>query len=465
MTEIPSAPTYADLPTPRKRAYRGSAEARELKVHLKVITSIMGGSFKTREIDDIDVIRVPTVRGHLRFWWRALYASDFTNSEELYQRESELWGAASGEEGGRSAVEIHIKFRRNDKGEIEESVIGVTDRSDFHPSRTEGAYALWPARRETNRPGAPRRKPGTKFELILKIAGTSDDEEQVRNTLRAWILFGGYGGRTRRGLGSLTVLANQTEWLPSAPTRDAINELFGRDIFSDPRQKPGDVPWLAGASLHIGNSNNDPERAWTTALEWLREFRQGYSGREGDRARESGAGKEDPRRPSISNWPEADKIRHLTGKTKSHPPRHNSIPAWPRAGFGLPINGQFQTSNRSRGGMRYDEPGPFEIRWGTPQKGSPSGYEVRDRLASPLIVKALPLANGAFVPSALWLNRAYPQGGEVIVNGDSRTAAPFDRLVAAGDKARFGILEGRESLRQAFLAWIQERYNTKMVAK
>ena len=33
-----------------------------------------------------------------------------------------------------------------------------------------------------------------------------------------------------------------------------------------------------------------------------------------------------------------------------------------------------------------------------------------DRFASPLIVKALPLADNRFVPCALWLNRAYPVG-------------------------------------------------------
>lgn len=40
--------------------------------------------------------------------------------------------------------------------------------------------------------------PGTQFRLTLIAAGSCETE--VKNALRAWILFGGYGGRTRRGL-------------------------------------------------------------------------------------------------------------------------------------------------------------------------------------------------------------------------------------------------------------------------
>ena len=193
---------------------------------------------------------------------------------------------------------------------------------------------------------------------------------------------------------------------------------------------------------------------WTTALDWLKDFRQGTKGAQGHRAREPGTGKPQPKRPSISNWPEPDKIRHLTGKKAAHRPRHNATPAWPRAGFGLPIIGRFQQN--ARYGRRLDEPGNFELRWRT-------GQEEHDRLASPLIVKALPLADGSFLPCALWLNRAYPSG-EVFVRGLKGSGAPFDRLVAPGDTPRFSALEGKNSLREAFLDWLHAKYRTSVVA-
>jgi CRISPR-associated protein Cmr1 len=461
---LPKAPKHQELPSAKARAARGGPELVELRVQLEVVTPILGGSHQTRAIDDVDVIRAPSVRGHLRFWWRALYAAQYANADALYQRESALWGRAATDDGGRSAVEIRISVER----------AGGTDNTEIrlYPGQgqqaTPGAYALWPARAETrtNTPTAPRRQPGTQFQLTLKVAGSATDEAEVRNALRAWILFGGYGGRTRRGLGSLKVIGNVNGWLPTAATREALTSLFGGDVFTAPTRTRGDVPWFGGAAVHVGRADRNAQTAWTTALDWLKEFRQGTTDHQQlGRAREPGTGKAQPNRPSISNWPEADKIRHIKSKTRAHAPRHNSTAAWPRAGFGLPIIGQFQTQDRS--GQRfdsrnpqnggYDEPGAFELRWR-------AGNVEHDRLASPLIVKALPLADGTFAPCALWLNRAHPANGHVVLRNVNNSQAPFDRLVAAGDTPQFSALANKASLRQAFLDWLHATKQTTVVA-
>lgn len=448
------APNFRSLPTPKMRAFRGGPELRETHVRLEVVTPILGGSHQTRAIDDVDVIRAPSVRGHLRFWWRTLYAKDYSTPKAVYQRESALWGRAANDGGGRSAVEIRISVER----------VGGTDSSHIrlYPGKgqqaTPGAYALWPARAETKTPTAPRRQPGTQFQLTLKVAGSATDEAEVSNALRAWILFGGYGGRTRRGLGSLKVIGDANGWLPTVATREAVTDLFGHDIFAAPTRTPCDVPWFGGAAIHVGPKVADAQRAWTTALNWLRDFRQGTAEHQQlGRAREPGTGKVQPNRPSISNWPEADKIRRINNKTKAHAPRHNAVPAWPRAGFGLPIIGQFQKTDRSNNRNAYDEPGPFELRWR-------AGNVEHDRLASPLIVKALPLADGTFAPCALWLNRAHPANGEVVLRNTNNSQAPFDRLVANGDTPQFSALANKSSLRQAFLDWLHNRYQTTVVA-
>ena len=448
---VPQAPAYASLPAAKARATRGGPEIREISVRVEVVTPILGGATQTRAVDEVDIIRAATVRGHLRFWWRALYATQRPRASALYDCEGEIWGCAATDKGGRSAVEIRIHVER--AGDIDSSDIRLYDSKDDGKA-TPGAYALWPARGEkkTNTQPAPRRMPGTQFRLTLIAAASY--EAEVKNALRAWILFGGYGGRTRRGLGSLRVLENPSSWLPSKATRDAIKDLFKFDILAEPTSAPGDVPWLGGAALQVGKDEHDAMKAWTTALDWLKEFRQGTSGQSGERAREPGTGKTQPQRPSICNWPEADKVRHLKGKIRGHAPRHNASPVWPRAGFGLPIIGQFQKN--ARNGGRYDEPDAFELRWR-------SGNTAHDRLSSPLIVKALPLADGSFVPCALWLNRAYP-AGEVILRGVNDSSAPFDRLVAPGDTAQFSALANKRSLRAAFLDWLHAKYQTTVVA-
>lgn len=468
-------PVPASLPTARSRARRGGPALKTIDVLVEVVTPIFGGSVQPREVDKVDVIRPASVRGHLRFWWRALHGHQW-GPKELYDRESALWGQAATErKGGRSAVDLRI--------DVDVQRVSELARRSVEHLSPEEVYALWPARKEQKHqtPEAERRDPGTRFHLRLLVP--KDLEDEVRNVVRAWILFGGYGGRTRRGLGSLRVLDNEGEWLPGEAT--AIATCFGRNIFSPPGRSATDTPWLAGASLYVGKLGGNAEQAWVISLSWLREFRQGSK---------SGArrpGRDD--RPSISNWPEADKIRKLsrlrqTGRW-AHTPRHNAVPIWPRAAFGLPIIGRFQDSSRvskqANGRSPFlrwnelpanhpnygEEPGQFELGWRA--LDDRDNRLAMDRLASPLIVKALPLAGGRYAPCALWLNRAYPEGVVGLVQKQGReekrvikmgTEAAFDDLRAPDDVQHFAPLRGHTSLREAFLDWLQAAHKTTKVS-
>jgi CRISPR-associated protein Cmr1 len=229
------------------------------------------------------------------------------------------------------------------------------------------------------------------------------------------------------------------------------------------------TPTLAGAALYtIGPVQHRSVPAWLTAVDALRRFRQGtppdnapiaeaVAALPSAWARQPGS---DPERwrPSISNWPEADKIRRLAERELrsgpySHKPRHDDTPVWPRAGFGLPIVGRFQT--KGRGGGRYNEPPPFTLKWGEPI--GRDEYRPRERLTSPLIIKALPLAGGRFVAIALWLHRDWP-AGKIILEIDHAvvpgSAAPFDALAAPGETPLFTALTHKSTLRSAFLDWL-----------
>ena len=444
---LPMPKPPATWPEPRRRAVRAGPTLETVELALELVTPVLGGAAVPRTIDEVDIVRVPSIRGQLRFWWRALNLQRSKAPAELHTKESELFGRAAEKEGGRSEVEIclHVLAR------------GGCDTQDIELGKTPGDYALFPARSERKgkpdeKPPAPRRKPGTQFTLELRAP--KERLEELRPVLRAWILFGGYGSRTRRGLGSLTVTgADKASWLPKEASLAEFERLFSRDVFAQ-EVVPAELaqtPRLAGASLLVGEPVAGAEQAWTTALNWLRDFRQGTN----TGARQPGGAN----RPSISNWPEADKIRHLTGKTRSHKPRYGEDPAWPRAAFGLPIVGQFQKA--ARGGGTYDEPGPFELTW-------KDGEGLHNRLASPLIVKAMPLANERFVPIALWLERAWPPDGEVVLRmgGQEKpgSAAPFDKLLGEKDPALFPPLEGKSSLRDAFLDWLGSEKKATRIA-
>ena len=219
--------------------------------------------------------------------------------------------------------------------------------------------------------------------------------------------------------------------------------------------------------MALGKPSDKAQKAWIQSLTWLREFRQGApsTGTRGTYSKNHARIRGEANRPSISNWPEADKVRQLNQGNWSHEPRHNATSALPRATLGLPIISQYQ--RKARDGNRLQEPGDYEIKWIDAQGIT------HDRLASPLLTGCMPLRNGNFVPFATWLARGYPNKSKVCVHHAGRelpdSRAEFDQLVAAGDDALFQPLQvGQEAengyrMRTAFFAWLQERSNVQLL--
>lgn len=414
-------------------------------MRLRSITPIFGGGTRSREIDQIDRFRVPSIRGQLRLWWRALLRDPalLNDPARLYAEESRLWGRAADAFGGRSQVEIRI----------EDTGASRPDDSPIVMTSATG-YALFPARIEGERNKAiPRYRPGVTGKLI--VSAPPAEIPALRNAIRAWLAFGGYGSRTRRGVGSLTVEDDAGEWLADAgnPTarlsrgtlRQAFTTLFGHDIFAPIAgisPAPG-FPLLADAALLVGAGADSADRAWSDSLQWLRDFRQ-----EPGFARDSGAGG----KPGRSRWPEADKLRRLSSYSTGHAPRYDAVMAWPRAAFGLPIVGKFKD---------YGEPPPFQITWQQPDGA------LRDRMASPLIVKALPVVGGCF-PCTLWLTRSDPPGEIVVVHpgsnpraGMAQSAAAIGRPLSAADQVTIagfkGFWNGTDAVSDAFQQFAMAR--------
>lgn len=429
--------------------------AREsLELSLKLVTPTLGGGVFVRELDAVDTIRTASIRGQLRFWWRAITA-DVASQDELYARETALWGGVTGT--GDEAVT---------KSEVRISVAEVVNQGDTKEEdvslRDAAAYALWPARGQpsTKVPPAPRWNPGLSFKL--RIIFPRLHEAEIKRTLSAWLCFGGYGARTRRGVGKVAPGCESSQALvPATADAASLEALLGDQLFR-PWMAPGDWPRLKGVQVAFGNPGR-AEGGWATALNWLRDFRQGQpsGGTLGSHSPQDARVRGDQQRPSISNWPEADKARQLSrGGLWEHSPQHNATPVWPRAVLGLPIQFQFQRKDRDR--QRIREPENFELQW-----RDQSGKD-HDRLASPLIVGPMPLRDEKFVPFALWLGRGNPQGGLIVAKRNQGeipgSLASFDQLVAAGDQARYEPLakgqqaaEG-ERMRTAFFDWLKKRY-------
>ncbi|GHH02673.1 type III-B CRISPR module RAMP protein Cmr1 [Comamonas sp. JC664] len=480
-----------DLPEPSSTEVsflrRRSASAPSLEsftLALKTVTPILGGGVIARspELPSVDIIRVPTLRGHLRFWWRALYGHDFVargsaGAEELSLRERQLWGGM-----GRAGKVLNEDAKRAHRSQVEIRVLDVRPAGEDTGKiglGTPPAYALWPARNKGKQDDIPRWSPGLRFTLEV-IAPPGEPMAQVRNALRAWILFGGYGSRSRRGCGSMDLESRdpklRAQWLPSESSRESLQRVLGGlPLFTtSPQGPPCDMATLQGAYLYRASANarvSNGSDAWTYALGWLRDFRQGTE-RWGEMR--PARNPSEKGRDGRSNWPEADKIRRFarpslrdvrgmaSGKAypEEHAPRpeHSASPAWPRAGFGLPIVFHFQPENRDEQPYSPQEPAGCVLQWARKIKNR---WEPMDRLASPLIVKALPLANGQFTPIALWLERGTPANGHVVMMQNKRVVArsevSFEKSFRASDDTPlFKPLQCADNLRDAFFQWLKE---------
>ncbi|MGH8614681.1 MAG: type III-B CRISPR module RAMP protein Cmr1, partial [Gammaproteobacteria bacterium] len=206
---------------------------------IKAITPLFGGGVETGVNDPVTLFRPSSIRGHLRFWWRATRGARYTNVEALLQREGEIWGTTK----NPSPVGLQVKVTKKDmpkpcaRYEKKKKVDGTTRFSLEWESPFDTLnsfpYALFPFQGTAPDSGEPKNPAkfvgSAKFDLTVLIPTTGrmteqhaeynrqrkkirlpemldqDDDIQsdVEAAVWAWVNFGGIGARTRRGCGAL----------------------------------------------------------------------------------------------------------------------------------------------------------------------------------------------------------------------------------------------------------------------
>jgi len=248
-------------------------------LHLRLITPLFGGGYEAREVDPVCIIRPASVRGNLRFWWRALYGGQYASAKELFRAEAELWGAA--------ALEKHPAT-----GKVRLQVTNVRSSGktvtieDFRPRGSpakvgpEAQYLLYPfqAQKQQNLPPA---KGIADVQFTLQVTFdkslSPDQRQQVENTLKAWIAFGGVGARTRRGCGALTVTEEQSRWLPPADA-EKRKQWFRQLLPAGAPPKPPRLALLSGARIVLGAPKGSPKDVLHDLGSFWAAFRKGHVG-------------------------------------------------------------------------------------------------------------------------------------------------------------------------------------------
>ena len=135
---------------------------------------------------DCSEMRVPPIRGHVRFWHRQLFDNNDCNS---------VWGSASGNAGKGSLVAIRL--------------LGT-------PESAHAQALILP--HDPKKSGKPRPSlpEGSEFTLsIQRLPGcTSDAWDRAKRAVKAWLLLGCLGLRSNRAAGSVWPV---DDWVPTDP--------------------------------------------------------------------------------------------------------------------------------------------------------------------------------------------------------------------------------------------------------
>lgn len=171
----------------------------------RIVTPLFIGDANQKARD----ISPASIKGALRFWWRALnwgrIKSEVQSEKEALQRlhfeESTVFGSADGNIGQASFL-LRVYFK-NSKGV----------HKDWPTSTSHSGYigiGLWESGNEENGNYKAAREYINEdqvfsVELICKPNFPIDTIEQLNDVLKAWGFFGGLGSRCRRGFGSVAI--------------------------------------------------------------------------------------------------------------------------------------------------------------------------------------------------------------------------------------------------------------------
>jgi CRISPR-associated protein Cmr1 len=154
-------------------------------------------------------LRAASIKGLLRFWWRAMQAEP--DIEKLRNRESQIFGSSDEKTGGGSSFSIRIAHEgalKTSKEPFPKQNISITSKGKTFPVNILEylAYGTLEYKKEEKKNVFIREyiPNNTKFSLIL---GSRDyNATEALKALYVFNLFGGVGSRSRNGFGSFQIV-------------------------------------------------------------------------------------------------------------------------------------------------------------------------------------------------------------------------------------------------------------------
>jgi len=169
----------------------------------RIVTPMFLGNADQKAIS----LRPPSIKGALRFWWRALNwgrclqeaGAESAALKLLHRQEAHLFGSAA-DEAGSGQGRFLLRVNRQPALAPLETV--------WPQNNTGSGYLGYGLMATADKPHREGLREGGEFGLELRFKPNTPDTDvdAIIQTLRVWSLFGGLGSRARRGFGSVTLL-------------------------------------------------------------------------------------------------------------------------------------------------------------------------------------------------------------------------------------------------------------------
>lgn len=366
----------------------------QLTLELQTVTPLFLAGAEPRRAPEL---RVPSIRGELRYWLRAALGGVLGDRDldTLRQAEAQIFGSTQ----RASAITIQVEHSPFDAVPFtKQRAISTGKRS----KPTGRDYLFWSMaesgsiERGNYVPPKPMIPPGTRFTLTLKLrAGVKDAENvlaQAGAALWLWLHLGGLGSRSRRTAGSLSVvsLAGSLDSLSFDVPKDpnAFAQFLGQGL---------SVIHQKFQRIYQRNAKPSPPTRFDmlhpqTCQIWVLTASQPWTSAE-QAVEAIGAALRDFR---SGRGPDHNAVRAFLE-------RGIRPPTIERAAFGLPLP------------FRYSDGGPADVLQGSQH----------DRRASPLSLRVTPLAPHRFVGVAVLFESALlPRREELQFQRTRKTTAP-----------------------------------------
>lgn len=300
-----------------------------LEVSVKFLTYVFGGGVENntgdkaehehksmKPFDPVTPVRASSVRGQLRYWWRATTGARCQSLEEMRAREIALWGGLTPDGSTPSSVRVQIKVTSDIK---EPKGVEV----DFYKVPSYAAFPLDISNTKVHVNAEVWDYSNIKFDLVLRLQKSPDisevgyetQKQELQLALSAWLTFGGYGGRLSRGFGAVALTESHNDI-----TDDPDNLL--KRIESLGKVKLSSVPAISHDQNRLKLKRpKDSLAAWKEGIESLKSFRVR------------------PAKLDMKKWPDGDHIRAMSLKQNT---KNSERRSFIRAHFGLPIIYQFK---------------------------------------------------------------------------------------------------------------------------